>query len=83
MERLLASRKATGLDPPGLFVNMQGLLDSKKQKLSDEELIAESSTLFFAGKMVLTLCQYKLTRHRHGHNCKHCCYRAMALAAQT
>ncbi|KAL3584919.1 hypothetical protein FPOAC2_14700 [Fusarium poae] len=49
MERLLASRKATGLDPPGLFVNMQGLLDSKKQKLSDEELIAESSTLFFAG----------------------------------
>ncbi|KAF5633095.1 cytochrome P450 monooxygenase [Fusarium tjaetaba] len=49
MERLIASRKATDLDQPGLFSNMQELLDSKEQKLSDEELIAESSTLFFAG----------------------------------
>ncbi|KAF5581863.1 cytochrome P450 monooxygenase [Fusarium pseudoanthophilum] len=49
MERLIASRKATDLDQPGLFANMQELLDSKEQKLSDEELIAESSTLFFAG----------------------------------
>ncbi|PNP82141.1 hypothetical protein FNYG_04330 [Fusarium nygamai] len=49
MERLIASRKATDLDQPGLFSNMQELLDSKEQKLSDEELVAESSTLFFAG----------------------------------
>ncbi|RGP81374.1 cytochrome p450 monooxygenase [Fusarium longipes] len=49
MEKLIASRKATDLDQPGLFSNMQGLLDSKEQKLTDEELVAESSTLFFAG----------------------------------
>ncbi|KAF4332213.1 cytochrome P450 monooxygenase [Fusarium beomiforme] len=49
LEKLIASRKATDLDQPGLFSNMQELLDSKEQRLNDEQLIAESSTLFFAG----------------------------------
>ncbi|KAG4290139.1 hypothetical protein FPRO06_02025 [Fusarium proliferatum] len=49
MDKLIASRKATDLDQPGLFSNMEKLLGSKEQKLSDEQLVAESSTLFFAG----------------------------------
>ncbi|KAF4960037.1 hypothetical protein F66182_18272, partial [Fusarium sp. NRRL 66182] len=49
MERLAASRKAKDQDHPGLFYNMAQLLSAKDQQLTDEQLVAESSTLFFAG----------------------------------
>lgn len=50
MERLAASRKAKDQDHPGLFYNMAQLLSAKDQQLTDEQLVAESSTLFFAGE---------------------------------
>lgn len=50
MERLAASRKAKDQDHPGLFYNMEQLLSEKDQQLTDEQLVAESSTLFFAGE---------------------------------
>jgi cytochrome P450 len=49
MEKLQASREAKLPDRPGLFKEMEQLLVAKDQKLTDDELVAESSTLFFAG----------------------------------
>lgn len=50
MERLTASRKVENQDQPGLFYNMGQLLTAKNQQLTDEQLVDESSTLFFAGE---------------------------------
>ncbi|VTO83337.1 unnamed protein product [Fusarium graminearum] len=49
MELLSSSRKSSSATQPGLFKEMQTLLKVKDQSLTDDELIAESSTMFFAG----------------------------------
>nr|BAD98713.1 putative cytochrome P450 monooxygenase [Fusarium graminearum] len=49
MELLSSSRNSSSATQPGLFKEMQTLLKVKDQSLTDDELIAESSTMFFAG----------------------------------
>ncbi|QPC76847.1 hypothetical protein HYE68_007599 [Fusarium pseudograminearum] len=49
MELLHSSRKSSSTAQPGLFKEMQKLLNVKGQSLTDNKLIAESSTMFFAG----------------------------------
>uniref|UniRef100_A0A0D2XSL4 Cytochrome P450 n=1 Tax=Fusarium oxysporum (strain Fo5176) TaxID=660025 RepID=A0A0D2XSL4_FUSOF len=49
MELLDSSRESSDASQPGLFKRMKELLKVKEQSLTDGELIAESSTMFFAG----------------------------------
>ncbi|KAL5358848.1 cytochrome P450 [Aspergillus floccosus] len=49
MKHLHASRESSDTSHPGLFKRMQERLKLKGQSLTDDQLIAESSTMFFAG----------------------------------
>lgn len=85
MEKLRALRQSKESEQSGLFIRMGSQLTRNMQQLTDEQLVTESSTLFFAGIEDLhrTLVGNELTSSRHRYHSIHDLYRTVAFTTLT